>query len=150
MKFKLFLITTLLLSSALNAQQRTLSQVIIDHLSYLGYKTERIENKIAANHHIKPGFDIIVIKNGVLFRAWFQHKNLNATQLAKFILLVNRLNENTTVARFYVDSEQDLIIEGWYALPYSKKSFSNFITTWEYDFAQVLQQNSEALQEFIM
>lgn len=145
----LFGIVILFSITTVSAQQRTLSEAISEHLSYLGYSTSRAKNTISAKHHIKPGFDILVVNNGVLFRAWFQHKEFPENRKGEYISAVNSLNINSTVAKFYVDQELDLIIEGWYPLPYNKKSFSNFVATWEHDFSKILQQSSALLKDFL-
>ncbi len=135
--------------SAVSAKPVTLAEVVIEHLSYLGYKCTIDNNVISAKHHLKPGFDIQTLNNGILFRAWFQHKDFPAEKTSDYIRIVNSLNISTTVANFYVDRDLDLIIEAWYPRPYSRKSFSNFVSTWEHDFATILQQSRDLLKDFL-
>ncbi|MFW6366466.1 MAG: YbjN domain-containing protein, partial [Spirochaetota bacterium] len=110
MKKTAILLAAFLMSPVLTANQRTLSDVIREHLSYLGYTSTRDGNTISAKHHIKPGFDILVVSNGILFRAWFAHKKMDDARLGEYVAVVNRLNESTTIGKFYVDRDHDLIV----------------------------------------
>ena len=152
MKQKIILLLLLLTSASLTLQADTTDsmwQTIAEHLSYLGYECTKDGDKITARHHIKPGFDIHIHNNGILFRAWFQHRKSAEDDFANFVVLINHLNRFTTVLKYYCDSEKDLVLTAWYPLPYGKQSFSSFVSAWETDFVSSTAKNKERIAHFI-
>jgi hypothetical protein len=139
----------LFLSVSLNAKNFTVGELVTNHLSYLGYETTRVDNKLIAKHRSKPGLEIIFSKTGIIFRAWFKHKDINENELRNYVSFVNSLNNSSRVARFYIDSDYDLIVDGWYPLPYEKESFSNFTNAWLEDYSQIFTYNREVLQKYL-
>lgn len=140
----------LLFSVEVNADETgSLWNTISEHLSYLGYECIADGEKLTARHSIKPGFDIHIHNNGILFRAWFKHRKTAETDFANYVVLINHLNRFTTTLKYYCDSEKDLVLTAWYPLPYDKSSFSSFVAAWETDFVSSTAKNKMKIAQYI-
>ena len=122
---------------------------VMNHLQFLGYKCSPEKEKIAVTHAERLNFDIVKFRGGFLLKAWFGKNAKTPKDSDKYAALINALNSESGVCRYYADEEGDLIIEGWYPLPYSKDSFSTFLETWEKDFSTSMQKHYGELTAFI-
>jgi len=145
---KTSLLLLLIFSASLYAQTSEADSVM-RHLEFLGYKCASAKGKISVTHAERLSFDLVKFRGGLLFKSWFGKNGKTQKDSEKYTALINVLNSESGVCRYYADNEGDLIIEGWYPLPYSKDGFATFLETWEKDFSTSMQKHFTELSVFI-
>ncbi len=63
--------------------------------------------------------------------------------------LVNRLNSDAMLARFYRDEAGDLIMEAYYPGSYSKDSFTSFVSAFHDDWKRLTQKFEDELGKLV-
>jgi hypothetical protein len=61
--------------------------------------------------------------------------------------LVNALNREATLVRYYANSDLNLMIEGLYMGPYDRSRYGEFLETWDMDAQRMLRK--EDLEKFL-
>jgi hypothetical protein len=117
------------------------------HLQFLGYEITREDERIRAAHPAKLGFSIRPFGNGVLLTSIFGCSDGAKSQKLTYFELINSLNENARVARFYADDDLDFFIEAWYPDYYHREQFGFFVELWNDDCDQIF--SSEDFSQFL-
>ncbi|WLT40613.1 YbjN domain-containing protein (plasmid) [Synechocystis sp. B12] len=82
---------------------------------------------------------------GIMFSLAFS-TNANAVKdKEKLINVLNKLNAQAFVIKFYLDNENDIVFEAVYTGGYDKQSFGNFIDTYLSDY-DLVYQNTELVK----
>ena len=71
-------------------------------------------------------------KGGVLLQTYFETSDWDIKD-KDLVEMVNRLNAAATVARFYIDGDEDTMVEAWFPGDYDRKRFSTFLEAWHGD-----------------
>jgi len=124
-------------------------QPFANHLSFSGYKCTAQGAVLQAQHRSKPSFTLSPYGSGVIIKAWFQKKQNTPEIRQSLLTIANTMNDKATLARFYLDSDGDLIMEAWYPLPYVKENFAAFLDAWETDFVVTMKEHYPELAKYI-
>ena len=112
------------------------------HLKKLDYEVEKGDESVSATHESELNLSVREYKDGLLIRAWLETSDESVKTLRK---LCNTLNYNATVARMYIDDEDDLIFEAWYPGEYDKDKFDTFMEAWQNDTSGQYSRIKDAL-----
>lgn len=108
------------------------------HLEYLAYTIESAGDGVwAARHDRKWTFMFTEDVGGILFRA-ASGVELNA-DVRQRRDLVNALNRDSIVIRFFVDEEEDINQAAWWPNIYERHAFSNFMEAFDSDIRRMLK-----------
>jgi len=122
----------------------TLEQ-IVTHLQFLGYEVSRDGDVTRAKHPRKFNVSIRPLAGGILFTTIFGCQDNAKRSKLGYLEMINSLNANAAIARFYADKDSDLFIEAWHPDYYERASFGAFMQIWDRD-CNLLTANSEALK----
>lgn len=101
---------------------------ITRQLEYLGYEVSMPSASILkAVHPVRSNFTARQYQNGLLLSVTFLPNIAASNDPVGYLRLVNKLNQDATAARFYVNDENSMIVEGWYPYPYNRTSFARFM-----------------------
>jgi hypothetical protein len=119
------------ISSAVFAEPPKDEKKFRNHLEDEDYDVEKSDDNLTATHD-DDYLNIILkaYKGGVLVQTYIATNEMRPWHV---IEMVNTLNTNATVARFYIDSDQDTMIESWYPGKYNKDQFDDFLDAWHSD-----------------
>ncbi|MGI9629245.1 MAG: hypothetical protein ACR2QM_20650 [Longimicrobiales bacterium] len=124
---------TLLLAYSVTAgaQAQTPEQMaeISTHLEFLGYEVKQSEANLTATNNAKLDILVQTYQGGLLMQSFLSAKGTKDDLLP----MANLLNTGAAVARFYVDTDGDLVIEAWTAGDYDKTRFATFLEAWDAD-----------------
>ena len=97
------------------------------HLEFLGYTVTDADKALLAKH--PQNFNIFVrsYNGGVLINSVFSGTDKAKSDRIGLLNFLNDMNSGSVAARYYVDKDNDVIIEGWYPGSYDKPRFSLFI-----------------------
>jgi hypothetical protein len=85
-------------------------------------------------------------KGGLLFTAYLTGSDYakKGRNQAEYLKIVNALNQAASVARFYVDDDQDLVMEAMWPGDYDRSRFGVFMDLWETDtMAQLIRLDAQ-------
>jgi hypothetical protein len=101
----------------------------LDHLEYLGYNIEEdYDGSIfLAKHECFPNFIIKYKAAGILFYTLAKCNELVDIDRPGFIERLNELNSRSMVLRFWVDEDNDLIMDAWCSKHYDRAGFAIFM-----------------------
>jgi len=116
---------------------------VVKHLKKLDYDVEKKDESLSAEHDSELNVTVREYKDGLLVRAWLETSDESTRTLRK---LCNKLNYNATVARMYIDDEDDLIFEAWYPGEYDKDQFDIFMEAWQSDTSGQYSRITDALE----
>lgn len=121
----------------------------ITHMEFLGYKT-LIKKKVAFFKHPKH-MNLLLrkYKGGYLFTATFRSTAHAKKSLKKFRMICNMSTGKATLAKFYLDKDNDFIIEAWFPGEYEKDRFALFINTLNNDWRSILRLVGKVLIPFL-
>lgn len=106
-----------------------------NHLQFLGYEiTDSGESK-RARHSQRWNMVFKVYKDGLLFSAYLtgsDHAKQSGNR-TEYLELVNALNRAASVTRFYLDDDQDLVMEAVWPGEYERERFGAFMDLWDTD-----------------
>jgi len=103
------------------------SSDVVRHLEFIGYDVSMNSERISAKHPENPNILIKKYQGGMLVVAFYGSNDNGKRNRDKLIALVNELNSEAVVARYYIDKDGDMGVEGYYPGKYNKNSFSTFI-----------------------
>ena len=148
MKNTLVLRLCLLATPAL-AEGPAHAREIIRQLQSLGYQAE-LEggDQIRATHGDRLNLQLKDFRGGILVASYFGHKPDAGKHRSGFLEVVNRLNRGAVAARFYIDEDGDLAIEGWYPGEYEPERFAVFLRAFD-DERDNLVRNLDRLGRYI-
>jgi hypothetical protein len=117
------------------------------HLEFLGYEVEDDGENIMARHKIKLNVILLFLSQGVLHTSLFGCSDHARHYRKDYMELVNALNREATLVRYYANSDLNLMIEGLYMGPYDRSRYGEFLETWDMDAQRMLRK--EDLEKFL-
>jgi hypothetical protein len=104
------------------------------HLEFLGYTvTEEPENdRIVAKHQRNYNFTVKSFRGGLLLTTFLTMNTPLGADRERVLEVVNKLNADAEVVRYYLDSDEDLAIEGWFPGAYDKTDFGLFLENYNH------------------
>lgn len=131
-------------------------ETLIQHLEYLGYQCEKLDQGIKTTHPSKLGFLLVVLKDGLMAQAALagnppevksSKSGSNLKDLSRFSVL-NELNKEATISRFFWTDSGELVIRASMLGAYDKGRFYTFMEAWEKD-GQAIGNHYEALKSYL-
>lgn len=111
---------------------------MVTHLEFLGYVPDRQEAFIRLTHTKYLNFVLKEFGGGVLLSDYFIGNAHAKETRPEFVDFVNKMNQQATVARFYLDDETDLVVEAWLPAFYDKAIFAATMDAWQRDGSRLL------------
>ncbi len=103
------------------------------HLEFLGYEVSRDGDLTKARHPRRFNMVVRPLAGGVLFTAIFGASDNATRDRLGYLEMINALNANAGIARFYADKDADLFIEAWHPDYYDRADFGVFLEKLERD-----------------
>jgi Putative bacterial sensory transduction regulator len=97
------------------------------HLEFLGYTVTETDKALLAKHPQNFNVYVRTYQGGVLINSIFGTSPKGKKDRIGLLTFLNDMNRGSVAARYYVDKEDDVIIEGWYPGAYDKTRFSLFL-----------------------
>lgn len=122
-------------------------EAFLDDLRHRGYEIEdRADHVWFAQHDELPAMFIVAGSGGFLFRAYFGgvQTALGESPLKQ----ANRLNVGAVASRFFLDEDDDLVVEAWHPHGYDSTAFDAFLTAWLQDIGAMLDEHRSAGRSF--
>ena len=123
---------------------------IVQHLEFLGYQCQKLDQGIKATHPSKLGFVLIVLKDGLMAQSALasnQAKGGSAKGEAK-LAAVNALNKESTISRFFWADSGELVMRASILGTYDKGRFYTFMEAWEKD-GQTIGNHYDILKAYL-
>ena len=113
----------------------TILDAISNHLEFLGYTVTDLETQRRATHARRWDILFKEYKGGVLFTAYLSSNEYAKEQENRqaYLEFSNAMNEVASVARFYVDKDQDFAMEALWSGDYERIRFGEFMDLWDAD-----------------
>lgn len=121
---------------------------VIKHLEFLGYEVTRKDEQLNARHEKHSNVSLKRYAGGILLTAYYTGNAHSRANRLDFLELVNRFNTDAVAARYYVDKDGDLTVEGYYPGPYRKDLFGLFMENYNLSMGQLSEQY-EQLKKFV-
>lgn len=119
---------------------------VVSHLEYLGYTLSGETDRLWFSHTRYYHFSMIEGVGGLLIRAGFGERRMDADSEIQVLRRTNIINTATLVGIACVDPKGGLWFTAWYPLPYGKSSFAAFMDAWHSDALHMANAN---LGEFL-
>jgi hypothetical protein len=132
------------------SETRNSNETIIQHLEFLGYQCENLDQGIKAIHPSKLGFVLIVLKDGLMAQSALasnQAQGDSAKGEAK-LSAVNTLNKESTISRFFWADSGELVMRASIFGAYDKGRFYTFMEAWEKD-GQAIGKHYDVLKAYL-
>ena len=143
------LLIWLLIGGVASAEPGNSVKDITQHLEFLGYQCEKLDQGIKASHNSRLGFVLIVLKDGLMAQSALAGKSSKAkSQDSGKLSAVNTLNKESTISRFFWADSGELVVRASVLGGYEKGRFYSFMEAWEKD-GQTLGKHYEALKPYI-
>ncbi|NPA05961.1 MAG: hypothetical protein GXO54_00965 [Chloroflexi bacterium] len=120
----------------------------LEHLRFLGYEVQPDEQYVRAYHPTRWNLLVREFRGGVLFTTFLGGSAYAKQHPEAYLALINALNRGATVARFYADKDNDLVMEAYWPGPYDRESFAQFMDLWDEDTREHLVQQRDAPRFF--
>ena len=129
LSIRFVLIMVVVLSAGIvNAGVPEKADDVTNHLEFMGYSvTDSDGEYLRATHDTHVNIVLKAFRGGILLTAYMGGSSYAADHYDDFCELVNGLNANAAAARYYVDSDIDLTIEGYYPGKYDRTQFSVYM-----------------------
>lgn len=132
------------------------TQTIIQHLEFLGYQCEKLDQGIKATHSSKLGFLLVVLKDGLMAQSALAgvpptskaSKGGTNQKMTEKLSTVNTLNKESTIARFFWADSGELVLRASILGAYDKGRFYTFMEAWEKD-GQAIGKHYQALKSYL-
>jgi hypothetical protein len=126
---------------------KTMAQ-IKTQLEYLGYTVEYKDTYAVARKSAAAVITVKLYKQNILMYAYY---DLDMNQGTRYELYeaVNLLNQNASVCRYYVDDDDDLMIEMVISDIYDRTILGNFLTLWQAESYTALADPSAPIYPFV-
>ena len=152
MKFSIrfVLIMVVVLSAGIvNAGIPDKADDVTTHLEFMGYSVTNSDGDfLRATHDTHVNVVLKAFRGGVLLTAYVGGSSYAADHKGDFCELVNTLNANAAAVRYYVDSDIDLTIEGYYPGVYDWTSFSVYMEAFNLVLSELAAKYDE-LEKFL-
>ncbi|MBS1170456.1 MAG: hypothetical protein H6R01_1374 [Burkholderiaceae bacterium] len=142
----LFSLAFLAASPALAAVPENAAEIKA-HLEFMGYEVSYFKDHMVAKHPIHPNFLLSQQASGMIATKPFKSNATGKQNRAKLLAISNDLNAGALAARYYIDKENDMVVEAFYPGSYSKQSFTLFIDAFNMMQKQV-QADLKLLSEY--
>ncbi|GJL56233.1 MAG: hypothetical protein NPIRA02_33650 [Nitrospirales bacterium] len=157
--FSIWLIASVLLlvcSGSAFANKEQAKEQIIEHLEFLGYECDPMNQGVKVTHPSKIGFLLVPLKDGIMVQSAFAGIESQSSSEAHDAMdndlsqlsLINDLNRHASVSRFFWADTGELVIRASILGSYDKRRFSTFMQAWEKD-GHTLGQNYENLRPYL-
>jgi len=117
----------LLLAPAVSAGPFEDSDQYKTHLEFLGYTVTETEKALLAKHPSHFNIYVRTYQGGILINSIFGTSAKGKKDRIGLLTFLNDMNRGSVAARYYVDKDDDVIIEGWFPGTYDKSRFSVFL-----------------------
>ena len=129
------------------ASEQETQDPLIEHLEFLGYTCDLVEQGIRAKHSSKIPIYITYHHGGIRVQTGFPGKDPNTDSGSRFEVL-NALNKEGRVTRFYWSKDGHLFGSAWMPGLYEKSRFATFLEAWEHD-TKTLRKAYEHLKPYL-
>ena len=137
----------LFLYVAAHAEPNSLKDPLIEHLEFLGYECDLVEEGIRAKHNSKIYLYITYAFGGIRMQTGFPGKSPHADVGSRY-LVTNALMKRFSVMQLFWSDEGSLFAMGWMPGRYEKTRFALFLEAWDHD-AALLRQGYDQLKPFL-
>jgi hypothetical protein len=120
---------------------------LVEHLEYLGYQCDQVENGIRAKHFSKIHIFITFSFGGIRLQTGFPGKTMEGSAEARY-RVSNALMKHMKVLQVYWSETGNLFAMAWMPGTYDKFRFAAFMEAWEHD-TMLLRQAYGELQPFL-
>ena len=132
------------------------TQTIIQHLEFLGYQCEKLDQGIKATHSSKLGFLLVVLKDGLMAQSALagiplqSHISQDETSKKEIekLSVVNTLNKESTITRFFWADSGELVLRATILGAYDKGRFYIFMEAWGKD-GETIGKHYQALKPYL-
>jgi hypothetical protein len=119
----------------------------LEDLARRGYEIEdRTESIWFARHDDLPAMFVVEGSGGFLLRAYFG--GVQSGRRESPLQLLNRLNREAVASRFFLDDDDDLVVEAWHSAAYDADGFGTFLDRWFRDIGTMLDAHRAAERTF--
>ncbi|GJL62427.1 MAG: hypothetical protein NPIRA04_10810 [Nitrospirales bacterium] len=129
------------------AEDEKIQDPLVEHLVFLGYQCDQVEQGIRAQHPSKLHVYIIYHQGGIRMQTGFPGMSLDESDAIRFQAL-NSINRKARVTRYYWSSKGNLFGMAWMPGLYDRGRFATFMDAWEHD-AQLLRNEYEQLKPYL-
>lgn len=130
------------------ADSETVKDPLVEHLEFIGYQCDQVEQGIRAKHASKIHIYITFYNGGIRLQTGFPGKPMEGNVEARY-RVSNRLIKHMKALQVYWSEDGNLFAMAWMPGTYEKARFSAFIEAWEQDTA-LLRQSYDELKPFLM
>jgi hypothetical protein len=118
---------------------------IAKHLEFLGYQVKVDDHVIQALHPARRHFNMVIKKyrGGMLVDTFFRGSDYGKSHMDAWLTLINKLNKKAAAARYYIDDDGDMIIEGYYPGEYNKQAFATFLDAFDLERSHMVEFATE-------
>ncbi|NKB81964.1 MAG: hypothetical protein GKS05_08770 [Nitrospirales bacterium] len=145
--FLSLMLLSLVMFGVTTAEAQVTRDKIIEHLEFLGYTSEKVDQGIKATHPTKFGFVLVELLDGLIIQSVFAGVPLDQNDAAR-LTAVNTLTTSAAVARFFWASSGELAMRAWFPGGYEKARFTPFIEAWEQD-SLTIRTTYETLKPYL-
>lgn len=132
------------------------TSTIVQHLEFLGYQCEKLDQGIKATHSSKLGFLLVVLKDGLMAQSALAgvppasktSKGETNQEMTEKMSAVNTLNKESTIARFFWADSGELVLRASILGTYDKGRFYTFMEAWEKD-GKAIGNHYQALKPYL-
>ena len=129
------------------AEKDAANDPVKTHLEFLGYQVDQVEQGLRARHPLKVHIVVSYARGGIVVQTGFPGK-VGAESEGPRFALVQKLNQQAWVARFFWSSDGHLLVDAWMPGLYDKARFAALLEAWEHDI-QVLREAYPGLKAFL-
>ncbi|MGD9852558.1 MAG: hypothetical protein AB7T38_14965 [Nitrospirales bacterium] len=129
------------------AESGAVKDPLIEHLEFIGYQCDQVEQGIRAKHASKIHIYITFYHGGIRLQTGFPGKPMQGNVEARY-RISNRLVKHMKALQVYWSEDGNLFAMAWMPGTYEKSRFSAFMEAWEKDTA-LLRQSYEELKPFL-
>lgn len=119
----------------------------LKHLEGRGFDVEeRTDTVWFVSHDSYPSMFLVTGVGGFLLRAYFG--GMRPAPRESPLQQLNRLNREAVASRFFLDDDQDTVVEAWHPSIYEAAGFEAFLEAWLRDIGTLLQDHKAAERHF--
>lgn len=132
------------------SQAQQLLKQIAEHLEYLGYSVEMSSaSTVIARSTTKFNVRVRMFRSGFLFQSLIaMDKELVEKDVLAYFTLINKLNAQAGLLRFYDDEYSSLYCEYWHPGTYEKTTFGAFVELFNADIQGLLFEKVKEIGKF--
>ena len=113
----------------------TTIEQISNHLGFLGYESTVDGEVTRAVHASRWNLVLKDYQGGVLITSYLGSNDhaKNKRHRQAYLEMINSMNQEASVTRFYADNDTDLVMEALWLGDYDRVSFGDFMEKWDVD-----------------